>query len=81
MQAPGAEGRDRTALTVALAVVGVFVTYFPITAVSIALTTIGQDTGASTSDLQWVSDAYIIPMAATILSAGVFGESTSSASP
>jgi MFS family permease len=74
MQAPGAEGRDRTALTVALAVVGVFVTYFPITAVSIALTTIGQDTGASTSDLQWVSDAYIIPMAATILSAGVFGD-------
>jgi MFS family permease len=61
-------------LTVALAVVGVFVTYFPITAVSISLTAIGQSTGASTSDLQWVSDAYIIPMAAMILSAGVFGD-------
>jgi MFS family permease len=52
----------------------VFVTYVPITAVSISLTTIGGATGASTSDLQWVSDAYIIPMAATILSAGVFGD-------
>jgi len=61
-------------LTVALAVVGVFVTYFPISAVSISLTAIGQSTGASTSDLQWVSDAYIVPMAATILSAGVFGD-------
>ena len=62
------------ALTVTLAVLGVFVTYVPITAVSISLTTIGQATGASTSDLQWVSDSYIIPMAATILSAGVFGD-------
>ena len=53
---------------------GVFVTYVPITAVSISLTTIGQATGASTSDLQWVSDSYIIPMAATILSAGAFGD-------
>ena len=62
------------ALTVTLAVLGVFVTYVPITAVSISLTTIGQATGASTSDLQWVSDSYIIPMAATILSAGAFGD-------
>jgi EmrB/QacA subfamily drug resistance transporter len=62
------------ALTVTLAVLGVFVTYVPITAVSISLTTIGEATGASTSDLQWVSDSYIIPMAATILSAGVFGD-------
>jgi EmrB/QacA subfamily drug resistance transporter len=62
------------ALTITLAVIGVFVTYVPITAVSVSLTTIGADTGGSTSDLQWISDAYIIPMAATILSAGVFGD-------
>lgn len=68
--------RDRgsVALTIALAVLGVFVTYVPITAVSVSLTAIGQATGGETSDLQWVSDAYIIPMAATILSAGVFGD-------
>jgi EmrB/QacA subfamily drug resistance transporter len=67
------EGRALTA-TIALAVVGVFVTYLPITGVSVALTTIRAATGGSTSDLQWVSDAYIIPMAAAILSAGVFGD-------
>src|SRR4051812_4946285 len=61
------------ALTIALAALGVFVTYVPITAVSDSLTTIGASTGASTADLQWVSDSYIIPMAAMILSAGVFG--------
>jgi MFS family permease len=72
---PRGEATDRTvALTISLAVVGVFVTYVPITGTSISLTTIGTSTGASTADLQWVSDAYIIPMAATILSAGVFGD-------
>jgi EmrB/QacA subfamily drug resistance transporter len=68
------EQEGGVALTITLAVLGVFVTYVPITATSITLTTIGASTGASTSDLQWVSDAYIIPMAATILSAGVFGD-------
>jgi EmrB/QacA subfamily drug resistance transporter len=68
--------RERRALTltIALAVIGVFVTYVPITSVSVSLTTIRAATGGSTSDLQWVSDAYIIPMAAAILSAGVFGD-------
>src|SRR3954454_24116765 len=61
-------------LTIALAVIGVFVTYVPITSVSVSLTTIRGATGAGTSDLQWVTDAYIIPMAAAILSAGVFGD-------
>jgi MFS family permease len=68
------DDRSGVGLTIALAVLGVFVTYVPITAVSVSLTTIARDTGASTSDLQWISDAYIIPMAATILSAGVFGD-------
>lgn len=70
---PAAERRALT-LTIALAVIGVFVTYVPITSVSVSLTTIRGATGGSTSDLQWVSDAYIIPMAAAILSAGVFGD-------
>ncbi|MGN0062919.1 MAG: MFS transporter [Nocardioides sp.] len=60
--------------TIALAILGIFVTYVPVTAVSVALTTIGADTGATTSGLQWVSDAYVIPMAAAVLSAGVFGD-------
>ncbi|MCD4525260.1 MFS transporter [Nocardioides sp. cx-173] len=65
---------DHARATIALAILGIFVTYVPITAVSVALTTIGTDTGASTSGLQWVSDAYVIPMAAAVLSAGVFGD-------
>jgi EmrB/QacA subfamily drug resistance transporter len=66
--------RRHVTLTVALSVLAVFVVYLPITAVSVALVRIGADTGASTSGLQWVSDAYIIPMTALILSAGVFGD-------
>jgi EmrB/QacA subfamily drug resistance transporter len=69
-----APDRRRLMLTVGLAVLGVFVTYVPITAVSVALATIGHVTRASTSDLQWVSDAYVIPMAAAVLSAGLFGD-------
>lgn len=73
--AAGSEAdRRTTGVTIALAVVGVFVTYVPITAVAVALTTIATATGAGTSDLQWVTDAYVIPMAAAILSAGVFGD-------
>ncbi|GIF67477.1 MFS transporter [Asanoa ishikariensis] len=71
---PGTVGDRGVRLTIALAVLGVFVTYVPITAVSVSLTTIGTSTGGSTADLQWVTDSYIIPMAATILSAGVFGD-------
>ena len=66
--------RRRLMLTVGLAVLGVFVTYVPITAVSVALAAIGRATHASTPDLQWVSDAYVIPMAAAVLPAGVFGD-------
>jgi hypothetical protein len=38
--------------TITLAVLGVSVTYVPITVVSDSLTTIGASTGASTADLQ-----------------------------
>ena len=75
---PPPRARDRAqphlGLTVGLAVLGIFVTYVPITGVSIALANIGQATHASTSDLQWVSDGYVIPMAAAVLSAGLFGD-------
>lgn len=74
-RAPAPAGHpDHARATIALAILGIFVTYVPITAVSVSLTTIGTDTGASTSGLQWVSDAYVIPMAAAVLSAGVFGD-------
>ena len=73
---PGPAGHERSplGLTLGLAVLGIFVTFVPITGVSITLANIGQATHASTSDLQWVSDAYVIPMAAAVLSAGLFGD-------
>ncbi|WP_411088723.1 MFS transporter [Streptomyces sp. 061-3] len=66
--------RQHVAATVAVAVLGVFVTYMPINGVSGALTTIASATDASTAQLQWISDAYVIPMAAAVLSGGVFGD-------
>jgi len=69
-------GTDAHAITftVALAVLGVFVTHVPINAVSVALAQIGASTAASTSDLQWISDGFVIPVAAAVLSAGLFGD-------
>jgi MFS family permease len=60
--------------TVAVAVLGVFAVYLPINGVAGALNDIAASTGAGTAELQWVSDAYVLPTAAAILSAGVFGD-------
>lgn len=60
--------------TIALAVVAVVVAYLPISSVSVSLSTIRAATHASSTDLQWVSDAYVLPMAAAILSAGTLGD-------
>ncbi|WP_320775094.1 MFS transporter [Streptomyces sp. CRN 30] len=60
--------------TVTVAVLGVFCVYLPVNAVAAALHDIAAATGARTAQLQWVSDAYVIPMAAAVLSAGVFGD-------
>lgn len=73
-QPPTAASRPHVGLTVGLAVLGIFVTYLPIGGVAVSLSTISQATGAGTSDLQWVAVAYTIPMAAVVLSAGVFGD-------
>lgn len=53
---------------------GLFAAYVPVTAVITALPSIQRGLSASASSLQWVSDALVIPMAALILSAGVFGD-------
>lgn len=60
--------------TVRIAAAGVFVAHLPLNAVSTSLATIAASTGADSTQLQWVTDAYIVPMAAAVLSAGVFGD-------
>lgn len=72
-QAPAPPVSHRRA-TILMACLGVFVAYLPVTTVSVSLPAIQQALGASTSELSWVSDAFVLPMAAFILTAGVFGD-------
>ena len=57
-----------------MACLGVFVAYLPVTTVSVSLPAIQEALGASTSQLAWVQSAFVLPMAAFILTAGVFGD-------
>ncbi|MFB7091511.1 MFS transporter [Streptomyces sp. NPDC056296] len=57
-----------------MACLGVFVAYFPVTTVAVSLPVVQQALGASTSDLTWVTSAYVLPVAALVLTAGVFGD-------
>ncbi|MGW1059130.1 MFS transporter [Micromonospora rubida] len=60
--------------TIALACAGVFVAYLPVVTVTVSLPAIQQALGASTAQLSWVSDAFVLPVAALILTAGVFAD-------
>lgn len=60
--------------SVTVAILGVTMAQLPINAVSVSLTAIAADTGASISGLQWVQSIYILAMAAAVLSAGVIAE-------
>ncbi|MFJ4818117.1 DHA2 family efflux MFS transporter permease subunit [Streptomyces sp. NPDC088801] len=57
-----------------MACLGVFVAYLPVTTVSASLPAIQSALHASASQLTWVSAAFQLPMAALILTAGVFGD-------
>ncbi|MBQ0826016.1 MFS transporter [Streptomyces tagetis] len=64
----------RRGTTIVLACLGVFVAYLPVTSVSVSLTAIQSALSTTTSQLAWVSDAFVLPMAAFILTAGIFGD-------
>ncbi|MFJ9821829.1 MFS transporter [Streptomyces sp. NPDC101151] len=66
--------QERRAATLVMACIGVFVAYLPVTTVSASLPAIQRALNTSTSQLSWVSDAFVLPMAALILTAGVFGD-------
>ncbi|MGW2640038.1 MFS transporter [Streptomyces sp. NPDC001348] len=65
---------DRRAATIVMACLGVFVAYLPITTVAVSLPAIQRALHTSTDQLAWVQDAFVLPMAAFILTAGVFGD-------
>jgi len=52
----------------------VLVVGLDLTVLNLALPTISSDLHASTSDLQWVSDAYSLVLAAAMLPAGLLGD-------
>ena len=53
---------------------GFFVTQLDVTIVNVALDAIGRAFDAPTAQLQWVVDAYILALAAMLLSAGAIGD-------
>ncbi len=53
---------------------GFFVTQLDVTIVNVALDAIGKAFGAPTAQLQWVVDAYILALAAMLLSAGAIAD-------
>lgn len=65
---------ERRTATIVMACLGVFVAYLPVTAVAVSLPALQTALGASTAQLSWVQDAFVLPMAAFILTAGVFGD-------
>ncbi|MER5433697.1 DHA2 family efflux MFS transporter permease subunit [Streptomyces sp. NPDC002588] len=60
--------------TVVLACLGVFVSYLPVVGVSVALPVLQQALDASTAGLQWITDAFILPTAALLLTCGMLGD-------
>jgi MFS family permease len=50
--------------------VATFMLLLDITVVNVALPSIRADLGAGFTDLQWVFDAYALPLAAFVLTAG-----------
>ncbi|WP_425841620.1 MFS transporter [Streptomyces fractus] len=66
--------RDRRAATLVMACIGVFVGYLPTNTVSVSLPAIQRALDASTSQLSWVTDAFVLPLAALILTAGAIGD-------
>jgi EmrB/QacA subfamily drug resistance transporter len=57
-----------------LACVGVFVSYLPVVGVSTTLPAIQEALNASTTGLQWITDAFILPTAALLLTFGMIGD-------
>lgn len=74
MSQPPPAAEPRRHVTLLMACLGVFVAYLPVTSVSVSLTAIQSALSTNTSQLSWVSDAFVLPMAAFILTAGVFGD-------
>jgi EmrB/QacA subfamily drug resistance transporter len=69
-----AQDRGKKLATLAVTCIGLFMVLLDMTIVNVALPTIQSDLKASLADLQWVVDAYTLPFAALLLTAGTLGD-------
>ena len=60
--------------TLVVVVSAIFMLLIDITVVNVALPTIRADLGASGTQLEWVVSAYMLAFAATLITAGSFGD-------
>lgn len=74
MTRPMSTQPSRLPLIIAAASFGFLVTQLDVTIVNVALDAIGDAFGAPTAQLQWVVDAYVLALAAMLLSAGAIGD-------
>src|SRR4051794_31581744 len=71
---PGLTEANRRWWTLAGACMGLFVLMLDSTVINLALTPIAHDTGATVAGLQWVVNAYLLVLAATVITAGRLGD-------
>ena len=79
-QNKGNEGMEQTAvkraawLTLWVMASGLFMSVISTTVVSVALPTIGRDLHASSTDLEWVVDAYVLVYASLLAAGGILAD-------
>jgi len=66
--------RTNKVVTLIVTCLGLFMVLLDASIVNVALPTIQADLHANLSDLQWVVDAYTLPFAALLLTAGTLGD-------
>ncbi len=66
--------RGSQVMTLVVTCLGLFMVFLDGSIVNVALPTIQADLHAQLSDLQWVVDAYTLPFAALMLTAGTLGD-------
>src|SRR5690348_17029956 len=66
--------RTNKVITLIVTCFGLFMVLLDASIVNVALPTIQVDLHANLSDLQWVIDAYTLPLAALMLTAGTLGD-------
>ena len=72
---PRPPGRDhRRWLVLAVLCASVFVVVLDGTIINVALPTLATELGASTSQLQWIVDAYVLVFAGLLIAAGSLGD-------